>query len=594
MTTSYWNDRILRNRLTRRRVLAAGTAVTSVAALSLMGCGGGSSKGQSSGSGLLTKPVDATKQAKPGGTWPLMQPNDPPNIDPLSTVAFQGDYQGYFVYSRPLKYKVGTIADPPKGETEGDAFESWELSPDNLTLTFKLRQGLKWEPQAPVNGRDVTIDDVNFSWDKFSAMHVARASFLNSLNPDAPILSMQTPDARTIVYKLKTPYAPIISMFATNRGIVIQPREAADKFDPRKEMHGSGPWMLTKFTPSVGFEYKRNPNWYVKDRPFMDISRPIIQDYSQQLAQFESGNLWQFDPKAEDILTVKKNHPGMLLLVTGWSIDYPLALSFDWKPNSPFRDVRLRRAMSMLVDRDLYIDTFNGVAKYQDEGIDLPTRWHSHFSAGDERYWLDPKTSKLGEGSQYFKFDPAEAKKLIQAAGRDGLQFPMRWTGGTNNDRSVQVFAQMFQQNGGLNPTLQPLTKNERDIQCHTGGGTSDGICADLSSGSGVDIDVWLDTRVHYGGSPYVPYTEPLPIIDELCKAQKTEFDEKKRTDMILQIEKQMAVQMVSIPMPGLAETNRLTWPWLANFGYVQNIGIVYTPSEAYVHYWYDESKRTA
>ena len=591
----YWTRTIASRRYARRKFLAGAAGVGAGAlALGMIGCrGDGDGRESGGGSGLLSKGVDSTKEAKPGGNLVLAKPVDVLNIDPMTAADFLADFPSFLVSSRLVKYKSGTIDSPPVGDPEGDAADSWELSPDHLTLTFKLRNGLKFEPQAPVNGRDVTIDDVNYSWTQFSATHVARSNFLNSVNPDSPVLSLQTPDARTVVFKLKQPFVPIVSMFGAARGFVIVPKEAADKYNPRSEAHGSGPFMLTKYTPSVGFEYQRNPNWYMKDRPFFEtISMPIIREYAQQLAQFESGAVWQFTPRPEDMIAVKKRHPQMRLLGTGWDAAYPIAHSMDWKTGSPFRDVRMRRALSMLIDRDLWIETFNDVEKYRSEGIELQTRWHSHFGAGDEKLWLDPKSGKLGEGSQYFKFNQAEAKKLISAAGSDGLEFPILWTGGTR-DREIQVFSQMWRQNGGLNPTLKPLSRDERVTVCNVGGGKADGICGDLASGSGVDVDLWLDTRVRYGAGPYVPYTEPLPIIDDLCKAQKTEFDDKKRKDILLEIQKQMAVQMVSIPWPGLAESLGMSWPWLGNYGYVlpQNGG--FPATEAYVHYWYDQSKKT-
>ena len=600
MPANYWIGAI-QNRISRRRALASSAGLgLGAAALSLIGCGGSTQSGKqgpTGGSGLAIKPIDTTKQAKPGGSWVLHHPADPPNLDPLSTQFFGTNFQGYFVYSRAIKYKVGSVDSPPRGEPEGDAFSSWELSPDKLALTFKLRNGLKFEPQPPVNGRPVTVEDVKWSWDRLSALHVSRSSFINSLNPDAPIVSMQTPDPQTIVFKLASPYVPIIAMFGVQRGFVIEPIEAESKFDPRNEMHGSGPWMLTKYTPSVGLEFKRNPNWYVENRPFIEnISRPIIKEYAQQVAQFESGALAQVDVRQEDLLPLRKRQPKMLLLSTGWDLTYPYVVSFDWKPTSVFKDVRVRRALSMLLDRDLWIESIENLKAFKAEGIDVPTRWHSHFGAGDDRYWLDPKSGKLGEGSQYFKFNPDEAKKLLKAAGHEGMAFPVSFQAGIE-DQSAQVLAGMWEQNGALKPSLNPLDNATWTKNYHAGGGKGDGVVP-LHPGNGVDVDVWLDTRVRYNASPYVPYTEPLPKIDDLCKAQKKEFDEKKRTELILEIEREMALQMISVPSgggpsssPGLGERHQLSWPWLANFGYVQpHIG--FPATEAFAHYWYDESKR--
>lgn len=600
---SYW-DSTLRGRISRRRLMGTSAGVGLGAAL-LAACGGGSDSGGNGANtaSLAIKPVDTQKDGKPGGNWVFLPaagiPSDPPSLDPLTTTLFGTDFHGHFIYSRAVKYKPGSIDSAQSGDVEGDAFSSWELSPDKLTLTFKLRDGMKFEPQAPVNGRAMTVDDVKWSWDRLAALHVARSSFVNSVSPSAPITSMTTPDAKTIVFKLAFPYVPILSLFAVSRGLVIEPVEAEAKFDPRKEMHGSGPWMLTNYQPSVSFEYKRNPNYYVANRPFIEtISRPIIKEYAAMLSQFETGTIWQMNVRPEDVLPIKKRQPRMNLLSTGWDPTYSYAMSLDWKTTSPFRDARVRQAMSMMVDRDAWIESFENTAAYKAEGVDAPIRWHSHIGAGDDRYWLDPKSGKLGDASQYFKLDPANAKKLLQAAGKEGLAFPINFQAGSD-DKNAQIMAGMLEQNGGMKPTLNSLDTATWNSTFHAGGGKADGASF-LHPGNGADIDVWLDTRVRFGATQYVPYTEPLPIIDDLCKAQKQEFDEKKRTAMILDIEREMAKQMYSIPSgggplgtPGIAERHQLSWPWLSGFGYQQSFG-GFTATEVYANLWYDESKKNA
>ncbi len=61
-----------------------------------------------------------------------------------------------------------------------------------------------------------------------------------------------------------------------------------------------------------------------------------------------------------------------------------------------------------------------------------------------------------------------------------------------------------------------------------------------------------------------------------------------------LQEFRQMAVQLVSVPHPGIAERIQLTWPWLGNFGHFLAIEGGFLATEAYPHYWYDEAKKPA
>src|SRR3546814_19813515 len=63
---------------------------------------------------------------------------------------------------------LGKYPDVATGEAEGQIATSFEISPDKLKLTLKLRQGMKWDSRAPTNGRNLNAQDVVFSWNKFA------------------------------------------------------------------------------------------------------------------------------------------------------------------------------------------------------------------------------------------------------------------------------------------------------------------------------------------------------------------------------------------------------------------------------------------
>src|SRR6185295_17041540 len=102
-------------------------------------------------SGLITKPVDASKDAKKGGTLLATRNQDVFTFDGQSSLI--GGVGAASIYSRLVKLKPGILA-PPNLEIIGDLFESWEMSPDKLTVTAKLRD-TAWHPIPPVNGRKV-------------------------------------------------------------------------------------------------------------------------------------------------------------------------------------------------------------------------------------------------------------------------------------------------------------------------------------------------------------------------------------------------------------------------------------------------------
>ena len=161
---SYW-DRTLSTRVKRRRLIAASGA-TALGGAFLAACGGddddggGGSGGDSSG--LLAKTEDTTSSAKPGGTlvFPLPSENFL-NMDPYGVTI--GSAHAPWGYSRLVMYRPAKYPNTPQGEVDPDGAQSWEMSPDGLRFTFKLRPNLKLDPRPPTSGRLLTAQDVVYS-----------------------------------------------------------------------------------------------------------------------------------------------------------------------------------------------------------------------------------------------------------------------------------------------------------------------------------------------------------------------------------------------------------------------------------------------
>ena len=169
------------------------------------------------------------------------------------------------VYEKLVKYGLGKDGKYPGPDLmAGEVAKSWELSPDGLTLTFKLSTDHKFDPRPPTSSRVLDAGDVKFSWDRMAAVSSFRGEIVNSASPAGPVSSVTTPDNQTVVVKLAYPYAPSVEMFAYYPYLNILPVEADGKFNPRQEMRGSGPFRLTEYVPSSHWVYTKNTDWYVK------------------------------------------------------------------------------------------------------------------------------------------------------------------------------------------------------------------------------------------------------------------------------------------------------------------------------------------
>ncbi len=316
-------------------------------------------------SGNLHIPVDTTKEAKRGGILKDARTGSFEHLDALISSAGGPDTIGRICYSCLLKIKPGYQAES-SGEVEGDLAEGFEVSPDGLELTMKLRPNAKWDQRAPTSGRIVDADDVAWSWTKFATLHNQRGNLANDVSPDGVISTIRAVDKSTVSIKLAKPDSGILTDLA-NTFFYIQPREAASGFDPKIDVRGSGAWIVDKYDAAVGINFKRNPNWYITDRPFIDSwESPIVPEYVTRLSQFKAGNIYATPINQEDLLPTKNDVPDLLMTRdTQWNLEY-WAWQFSWSMGTIFEDDRIRKALSRALDRDLILGTFSNKQKFAD------------------------------------------------------------------------------------------------------------------------------------------------------------------------------------------------------------------------------------
>ena len=315
----YW-QRLTSHTVSRRRAMAVTGGIAAAAAF-LAACGGSGSS--SSGeqkketASNLYKPVDTSAKAKVGGVLKHYAQADITHFDALaSNSASTVNFGSVFAYNRLLKFKSGVYPKIADGSVEPEMAESYEISPDKLTITMKLRQGQKWDARSPTHNRVMDMEDVLFSYKKFARVNPSGANVDNGRNPNAPVESLSSSDPRTLVIRLKRPDATALGLFAATDHLYIMPRESDGGFDPATVVRGNGPWQLKEYQPSVRFVWQRNPDYYAKNHPYPEtMERPIITESAQRLAQFRAGNI-QTDivtNSQESVIQLKKDTPKAVL-----------------------------------------------------------------------------------------------------------------------------------------------------------------------------------------------------------------------------------------------------------------------------------------
>ncbi|HEY7539185.1 MAG TPA: ABC transporter substrate-binding protein [Methylomirabilota bacterium] len=356
----------------------------------------------------LAPAVARAQTPKRGGTLAL-RTWDPPHFDPFQTISYKTHIALSFTHSRLLKHRAGPSVVPGTFPIEGDLAESW-TQPNETTYIFKLRRGVRWHNKPPVNGRELTADDVVFSVNHFLTVKGnANAYMLKSVD------KVEAPDKYTVKFTLKEPFVWFLDMLANPLAVAIVAKEVVDKHGDLKKWEaviGTGPWMLDSYRPNVGITYVKSPTYFVQGLPYIDrIETTVDEDNASRMAAFLSGKYdlgWEFPCTINRVDwvqikdTLKQKRPKLKTAEFPSPVMSHISMRTDQKP---FSDVRVRQAMSLAIDRQAIIDSvFEGV------GAMNPA------VAAALREWSIPM-DKLGEGAKYFKYDPAEAKRLLAAAG---------------------------------------------------------------------------------------------------------------------------------------------------------------------------------
>ena len=490
--------------------------------------------------GASMAPAMARAQTpKRGGTLAI-RTYDPPHFDPFQTISFKTHISLSFTHSRLLKHKAGPSVAPGTFPIEGDLAESW-TQPNETTCVFKLRRGVKWHNKPPVNGRELTADDVVFSVNHFLTVKGnANAYMLKAVD------KVEAPDKYTVKFTLKEPFVWLLDMLSNPHAVAIVAKEVVEKYGDLKKPEtviGTGPWVLDSYRPNVGLTYVRNPNYFVHGLPYIDrIEATVDEDNASRMASFLSGKYdlgWQFPGTIDRVDwvqikdTLKQKRPKLQTLEFPSPVMNHISMRTDQKP---FSDPRVRQAMSMAIDRKAIIESvFEGIGAMNPAVPAALKEWSVPFE-------------KLGEGAKYYKHDPAEAKKLLAAAG-----YPNGFPGTT----------------------------------CFTTYGSTvlvDSLQLVLKDLKAVGIDVKIDQKEYgayiatcfYGKfdsmtyGPQTGFLEPDnflfgqyykdelknqshitdPVVDDMLVRQRRTLDVSKRREIIYDIQRHLAKQQYYVQMP--------------------------------------------
>jgi peptide/nickel transport system substrate-binding protein len=481
----------------------------------------------------------AAPTPKRGGTLTL-RTWDPPHFDHQLAHAYKTHVVISFTHSRLLRHKTGANVKPGSFTLEGDLAESWQQTSDT-TYVFKLKKGVKFHAKPPVNGRELTADDVRYTYERMlSEKGSTNASMYRS------IAKIEALDRYRVRFTLKEPFAWFLDHVANPMAGGIIARECVEKLGDLKKPEaviGTGPWMLEAYKPNQSLTLVRNPHYFMPGLPYIDrVEMVVDEDNASRTAAFLAGKYdlgWEF-PGAinrsdwvQIVDTLKKRRPNLRTMEFTSNVVNDFALRAD-KP--PFNDVRVRQAVSMAMDRKDIIDaTLEGVGVVNGPVAAALTDWALPID-------------QLGEGAKYYKHDKAEAKRLLAAAGyANGFPASVCFAtyGSTQLVDTMEMILKQLK-DVGIDAKLDQKEYGAYQASCRIGKYDS------MSFGPltpFLEPDNFLFGQ-YYAGEPRNRSHVKDPVLDDLLVRQRRASDVKARREVINEIQRYLAKQQYYVHAP--------------------------------------------
>ena len=272
--------------------------------------------------------------------------------------------------------------------------ESWEISDDNLTWTFALREGVKWH-----NGRDFVAQDVVYSFERIIAEGLNGWRF-------AAVETITAPDDSTVVITLAQPSPNLLVSIAGFKGMAIIPEEIVTDGTIGTSPVGTGPFRFVSQSPDEGIILEKNPDYWRASEglPKLEgIQYVQIPDASTKLTALRTGEVhWIDSVPPQDIESLSAEDGITVGRVPGGDYHY-----FAFNQNrEPFSDVRVRQAIAMAINRDeIAVAAQFGAATPNQTAIPASNAaWHFDYAP-------------------YASADIAGAQALLDEAGVSNLEF---------------------------------------------------------------------------------------------------------------------------------------------------------------------------
>ncbi|MFN8557240.1 MAG: ABC transporter substrate-binding protein [Dehalococcoidia bacterium] len=560
----------LKRTLGRRSAMRlAGVAGGGLSAAYLLACGGGGQKGAKEVTLPAPAPVTTAaaqqapvRDAKAGGTLRLTAVPNPAQYSHLDPHAWTQTTD----FTNPIGNGLlkRSMFPPPKYQIVPDVAVSYE-QPDELRYSFKLQQGVKFHNIAPVNGREMTSEDVKYSIERIATndpKFFRKAEFAGAV--------VETPDKYTVILRTPKPAAGILDKLST-WGTYIFAKEYVEGVEgglikSTKPVPGTGPFIHDEFILDQSMKFKKNPDYWKKGFPYVDRIEHVPNTDTQKLvAAFKAKQLDIVDRLLHpQIVDIEKAVPDAKVLRQEGVQTQRVTFNLRQKP---WDDVRVRKAVHLAINRQQIIQAgWYGVEAVMAGWGGLNQTVHG--AAAFSRTELEQNPGYRKEKAE----DLRTAKQLLTAAGITTLKLDMPFSIFGDNPQEP-IHAQVVQTNlKEIGIEVNLVTKQYADTLAILAGNDW-GIYDTRQQATGIDPDAFLDVyHTRTGSRNYGKWDNAR--FNDLFVQQGQTVDNQKRAAIVKDM-----IKLAEEEVPHAWTIN-----WLVNVIHqqrVQNRGIaVVYPSE--------------
>ena len=491
--------------------------------------------------------------------------------------------------------------EPPMFALNGSLAESWE-SPDPLTIIFKIREGANWHDKAPMNGREVTAYDVEYSWhrmrgipDKYGFTEPAP----NNPLADMAVESITATDNNTLEWKLSEPYFDAERQILLNFATWIMPREVIEEHgDLRdwKNLVGTGPWMLTDMVFDSVYNLDKNPNYWGFDEkypqnrlPYLDEVRALIMSEEAEMAALRTGKVdgvtfGTNELTIDEAKNLSKTNPEIEM----WPYARNSFTSFFINTTMlPFDDVRVRHAMQMALDLEEVNDSYYGGL-----GVVGPFGALGEGTGG----FYTPFEEWPEELQGYYTYNPAGAEALLDEAGyprgADGIRFKTFLNEpGADSDMDMNIIATTYWAEIGVEVEIKPPADNATWVAMRRNT-DFEGLISGGGGRNGVNPMLLLFHMMHSEGAFNTPGLIDAEF-DALYDAAAAATTEEERERLGRQADMRRtwlhpSIWFLKVPQYALVQ------PWLVGYNGERDLGPMQRNGVVWARLWIDSELKEA